>query len=296
MASNYSDSVVHTRQELTSDDKKYAAVHLNETDKIRKNAIAEIKRWIEECDDLRIQINKNDRGDFLILRFLRVCKFNLEKTKIRMQNYYKQRFCLPEWYMNKNPFRPELQELLDLGIILPLRKPDNHGRLVMIIYGTRHDPKKHKIADIAKIAVMMTEIAIKNYTTVSVYGCSLFLDVANPTIQHALQMRPQVIMNLVHGWQSSYPLRIQSINIINVNKYIDIILRMFRSFMIEKMKNRLHVYSQSAMQDCFKDIPANILPVEFGGTDDTLQELAGYWKKLLEENRDWLMDDEKNCY
>ncbi|KYM79263.1 hypothetical protein ALC53_10299 [Atta colombica] len=163
MASNYSDSVVHTRQELTSDDKKYAAVHLNETDKIRKNAIAEIKRWIEECDDLRIQINKNDRvsylkrifnlytGDFLILRFLRVCKFNLEKTKIRMQNYYKQRFCLPEWYMNKNPFRPELQELLDLGIILPLRKPDNHGRLVMIIYGTRHDPKKHKIADIAKM-------------------------------------------------------------------------------------------------------------------------------------------------
>jgi len=125
---------------------------------------------------------------------------------------------------------------------------------------------------------MMTEIAIKNYTTVSVYGCSLFLDVANPTIQHALQMRPQVIMNLVHGWQSSYPLRIQSINIINVNKYIDIILRMFRSFMIEKMKNRLHVYSQSAMQDCFKDIPANILPIEFGGTGDTLQELAGNYR------------------
>ncbi|KYN39653.1 Alpha-tocopherol transfer protein [Trachymyrmex septentrionalis] len=297
MASNYSDSVVHhTRQELTSDDKKYAAVHLNETDEMRKNAIAEIKRWIEECDDLRVQISKNDRGDFLILRFLRVCKFNLEKTKIRLQNYYKQRFCLPEWYMNKNPFRPELQELLDLGIALPLRKPDNHGRLVIIMYGTRHDPKKHRVSDIAKITMMAIEIATKNYTAASVYGCSVFIDVANPTIQHALQMRPQIIMNLVYAWQSSYPMRIQSINFINAAKYIEIVLRIFRSFMIEKMKNRLHVYTQSAMQNCFKDIPVNILPIEFGGTDGTLQELAEYWKKLLEENRDWLMDDEKNCY
>ncbi|XP_018316533.1 alpha-tocopherol transfer protein isoform X2 [Mycetomoellerius zeteki] len=303
MASNYSDSVVHhTRQELTmaevtlameltSDDKKYAAVHLNETDETRKNAIAEIKRWIEECDDLRVRID-----DFFILRFLRVCKFNLEKTKIRMRNYYKQRFRLPEWFMNKDPFRPELQELLDLGIFLPLRKPDNHGRLVIIVYGTRHDPKKHELSDIAKIGVMATEVATKNYTTASVYGCSVFIDVANPTMRHALQMRPQIVINLVHMWQSSYPIRMQSINIINAAEYVDIVLRIFKSFMIEKMKNRLHVYSQKATQNSFKDIPVNTLPVEYGGTGGTLQELAEYWKKLLEENRDWLMDDEKDCY
>lgn len=53
--------------------------------------------------------------DFLIHRFLRVCKFNLEKTKTRMQNYYKQRSHLTEWYLNQDPFRSELQELLELG-------------------------------------------------------------------------------------------------------------------------------------------------------------------------------------
>ncbi|TGZ50229.1 Uncharacterized protein DBV15_02078 [Temnothorax longispinosus] len=31
-------------------------------------------------------------------------------------------------------------------------------------------------------------------------------------------------------------------------------------------------------------IPANILPVECGGTDSTIQELTEYWKKLIEEN------------
>jgi len=57
MASNC-DNVVHARQELTSEDKKYAAAHLNETDETRQNAIAEIRRWIEESDNLRAQIGK----------------------------------------------------------------------------------------------------------------------------------------------------------------------------------------------------------------------------------------------
>lgn len=53
--------------------------------------------------------------DFFILRFLRVCKFDIEKTKTKIRNYHKQRSDLPEWFMNKDPFQPELQELLDIG-------------------------------------------------------------------------------------------------------------------------------------------------------------------------------------
>ncbi|XP_011704760.1 PREDICTED: alpha-tocopherol transfer protein-like [Wasmannia auropunctata] len=291
MMSNYGDSIVcHARQELTSEDKEYAAVYLNETDETRENAVAEIRRWINESDDLRVRID-----DFLILRFLRVCKFNLEKTKIRMQNYYKQRCQSPEWCTNKDPFRPELQELLDLGIFLLLRKPDHQGRLVIIVRGTRHDPRRHNISDIIKIGIMAMEVVMKTYTAGSVYGCSVFLDVANPTMRHAIQMRPQVVMNLIHTWQNCYPMRTQSINVINAPEYVEVVLRIFRSFMTEKMKNRLHVYNaRKTKQNCFKDIPADVLPIEYGGTGGTLQELTAYWKKLIEENHDWLMDDEND--
>jgi len=58
MASNCDNVVHHARQELTGEDKKYAAAHLNETDETRENAVAEIRRWIEESDDLRAQIGK----------------------------------------------------------------------------------------------------------------------------------------------------------------------------------------------------------------------------------------------
>ncbi|KAL0114321.1 hypothetical protein PUN28_011523 [Cardiocondyla obscurior] len=269
MASTQSD-VHNVQQQLSSEDQTYAAAHLNETDETRENAVAEIRRWVDENGDLIPRID-----EFLILRFLRVCKFNLEKTKTRMQNYYNQRSHLSEWYMNKDPHQPELRELLDLGIFLPLRKPDSQGRLVIIVHGTRHDPRRHKISDIFKIGVMLTEMATKNYIATSIYGCSVFLDVSNPTMRHAIQLRPHLIMNLVQTWQNCYPIRIHSINIINAPDYVDVVLRIFRSFMTEKMKNRVHVYTHRTIQNCFKDIPTDILPVELGGTGETLRELTG---------------------
>ncbi|XP_011704764.1 PREDICTED: alpha-tocopherol transfer protein-like [Wasmannia auropunctata] len=281
---NYGDSIVHDLQELTSEDKKYAAEHLTETDENREDAIAEIRCWIE--DELRIQID-----NFLILRFLRVGKFNLEKTKTRIQNYCKQRSALPEWYLNKDPFQPELQELLDIGVCLPLRKLDSRGRLVLIVRYTRHDPTIHKLTDVIKIIVTMLELTMRNNATASVYGITLFLDMVNLSIRHVAKMSPYVIWNGVHAWKNCYPIRVQSMNFINAPTIFDGIARIMKSFLTEKMKNRFHVYSHMSLS-CFKDVPRDILPIEYGGTDGTLQELTDYWKKLVEQNRDWIMSDE----
>lgn len=53
------DSAEHSiPQELTSEAKRYAEAHLNETEENRENVVAEIRRWIE--DEVRIEIGKDD--------------------------------------------------------------------------------------------------------------------------------------------------------------------------------------------------------------------------------------------
>lgn len=118
------------------------AANLNETDEIRPIKIAEIRQWIMESEELRVPTGIRHlfqmfslncsffffffyfyrvlilcflADDFFILRFLRACKFNAEKTKSKLWNYYKQRANLPEWYSNRDPSLPVLQELFDLG-------------------------------------------------------------------------------------------------------------------------------------------------------------------------------------
>lgn len=283
---NKCDITHYAWQELTSEDKKYAAIHLNETNETRKNAIAEIKRWIKENDNLPEQID-----NFLILQFLRVDKFDLEKTKYRIRNYYKHRSNVPEWYSSKDPFQRELQVILNLGIFLPLRKQDSQGRTVYLVRADRNDPRIHKISNLAKICAMALDASMKYNVAGSVYGYTWYVDVSNVTTGHIFQLTPSTLKNLVDTWQKCYPLRYQKIVLFNVPTIFYIVVRILRSFMTQKLKNRFYVYSH---QNCFEEIPTDGLPVEYGGTGETIQELTEFWKKFIEDNRDWLTKDENN--
>ncbi|XP_025154346.1 retinol-binding protein pinta isoform X2 [Harpegnathos saltator] len=196
-------------RQLTSEEKEYAAKYLNETDEGRAIAVAEIRRWILENNSM---YSRTD--EFFILRFLRSCKFDVEKTKSKMRNYHQQRSDLPGWFANKDPLLPELQQLFDLGVFLPLRELDDQGRMVVIVRPTVHDPYKQQLSDLLK------------------------------------------------------------------------------QFMNAKLKQRFRVYRRG-VTNCCKELPAEILPAEYGGTGCSLQELKEYWKKMAEENRDWFAEDEK---
>jgi hypothetical protein len=51
----------------------------------------------------------------LILFFLRGCKFSLEKTKQKMDNYFSMRGALPEFFLNTDPKGEKLMQLLRFG-------------------------------------------------------------------------------------------------------------------------------------------------------------------------------------
>ncbi|XP_043266208.1 retinol-binding protein pinta-like [Colletes gigas] len=272
---------------LSAEEKAYMAAHLNETDDIRPVKIAELREYIMENDDLRAPID-----DFSILRFLRASKFNVEKAKCKLRNYYKQRSNLPEWYSNRDPFLPQLQELFDIGVFVPLRKLDNEGRMVVIIRAAVHTPSKHKMADMLKASLMVLDLALRDHESVTIHGITAILDIAGMSYEHVLQLPPSVIKNLVHAWQGCYPVRIYSLDFINAHRLINTVLNIFRSFMNAKLKQRVHIHSRGKLK-LYETLPIDILPEEYGGTNGTLKELSEYWKRAVEENSEWFAEEEK---
>ncbi|XP_060825430.1 retinol-binding protein pinta-like [Bombus pascuorum] len=273
--------------QLSTEEKAYMAANLNETDEIRPIKIAEIRQWITENEDLHAPTD-----DFFILRFLRACKFNIEKTKSKLWNYYKQRANLPEWYSNRNPFLPELQELFDLGVFLPLRKLDNEGRMVVIIRAAAHSPNRHKMSDMLKASLMILDLALRDHESVTIHGITAILDISGITYEHVFQLPPNVIKNLVHAWQGCYPVRIYSLDFINTHKFINTVLNVFRSFMTTKLKQRVHVHARDKLK-LYETLPVNMLPKEYGGMNGTVKELSEYWKRMVIENGEWFAEQEK---
>lgn len=56
-----------------------------------------------------------------------------------------------EWFADRNPMKPELEELLDLGLFLPLPTKDVNNYQVFVIRTGVHDTSKHEQNDVLKV-------------------------------------------------------------------------------------------------------------------------------------------------
>lgn len=51
----------------------------------------------------------------LILRYLRGCKFSLERTKAKLDMYYTCKGALPDMFKGRDPQNPKLRSIIKLG-------------------------------------------------------------------------------------------------------------------------------------------------------------------------------------
>ncbi|XP_066145599.1 retinol-binding protein pinta [Euwallacea fornicatus] len=264
--------------------KKYAKENLNETDTNRVICLEDLKQWLK---DEVPWINARNEDRYL-LPFLRGCKFNLEKTKVKMINYYCMKRDRPEWFANRNPLLSNLQELIKLGVFVPLKKY-HENKMVVIIRTTAHDPKRHKWDEVFKVGKMILDIACLESEYAQIYGIIALFDMTGMSFSHYRTMTPSIIKNAVFAWQN-YHVRPKQLEFINSPTYINIALNIFKSFMTEKMKNRVKVHF-GGVSKALNIVSQDILPVEYGGEGDTFEELGNYWFEKLVEYRLWFEED-----
>lgn len=262
----------------------YARKMINEYEDTRDDAVEEIKKWLEDHPKLHARTEYES-----ILPFLRGCKFNLEKTKLKLKNYYVLRSEVPEWFKNRDPSLPEIQELIKLGVFMPLRKL-HENRLVVVIRTGAHDPKKHSQDNVFKTGKMVLDIAAKESEHCQIYGITAIFDMNNVTLSHALQLKPHMIKKAVFAWQN-YHCSPKQLEFINAPVYINVVLNVFKTFMSEKLKSRIRIHFHG-LGDLHDLISKDVLPVEFGGIDGNLKETCDYWAEKLLKYKEWFQFDE----
>lgn len=252
---------------------------LGETPKTRTESVAEIQRWTQQ-NNIRCDVR-------YIVYFLRTTKFDLEKAKNKIEKYYTIRKERVEWFQNRDPFLPEMQELLDIGVFLPLRLKDTQNRQVVIIRTAAHSPKYHSQDNVFKLDKMVLDLLLHLDETISVYGIVAIFDMKDVTLGHALQLTPSLIKRTVESWEN-YPCRPQLLEFVNAPIHVNFILNVFRSFMSEKMKSRVKVSKQEIQMARFVN-----LPTDLGGTGDSYAELTRYWKAKVHEHAAWFAGTER---
>lgn len=151
---------------LNEESKKHAEINLGETNQNRDKCILEIRKFLEENPKIN---GKSD--NYTILQFLRRCKFDLDETKKKIKKFYEMKAKVPEWFTNRDPNLKEIDELLKIGVFVPIIQK-KQGPLIVVIRTGAHDPQKHKQNNVFKTGELQFHpqnvILPKNTSSISI--------------------------------------------------------------------------------------------------------------------------------
>ncbi|KAI5713858.1 hypothetical protein M8J76_006689 [Diaphorina citri] len=248
----------------------------SETDDRRKAALEEIQEWLKE--NPQIGANSDPRN---LLRFIRHSKYRLDVCKKKIENFYRLRTKVPEWFQNRDLNQQPLRDLLELGPFLPLLKKDSSKRTTIIIRPTVHDASRFSQNDLMKLDNMVFDLAMEKDETINIYGVNAVLDLKDVRVGH-------------NCYPNCYPVSPKRFDFIFAPIFVDVALDVFRRFMSPKLRARVHVHGKN-LDSLHRIVSPEILPVEYGGTAGTLQELIDHWKHEVLNAKDWYLEEEKYC-
>ncbi|XP_022912225.1 retinol-binding protein pinta-like [Onthophagus taurus] len=264
-----------------------AIAELNEDPKRIDDDIQALRDWLEKQRHLTPRMDKQ-----FLLSFLRGCKFSLEKAKKKLENLYTMKTILREFFENRDPLSPEIQAILKLGPFLPLTKVGSPDAPRIILF--RHvDPAVHKMKDIFKVNIMISDILMNEDDQIIIGGMVALQDMAGVGSSSMVHMDLSLTKKAMMFFDGAYPQRPKAMHFINLPSFFDTMYNMMKPFFKEKMMKRFVIHKVTNMDEIYKHIPKSILPTEYGGDAGPIQDLIDHWKAKVESYAEWFKEDAK---
>ncbi|PZC81180.1 alpha-tocopherol transfer protein isoform X1 [Helicoverpa armigera] len=254
--------------------REIARKELRETPDIVKPAVEELKRLLEEDKDLHVPLD----SEAWLIRFLRPCKFYPESAHDLIKRYYGFKLKHSKHYEGLIPSKETNVFIQNVLTVLPTR--DQYGRRVLVLeLGKKWKPSKCSLDEVFKGCVLFLEAAMLEPET-QICGAVVIFDMDGLSMQHVLQFTPSFANRIVDWLQEAIPLRIKGLYIINQPFIFEMVFKLFKPFLKEKLRSRI-VFMGSDKKMLHEYISPKCLPDQYGGTLNIPSVTGGQWLELL---------------
>ncbi|XP_067015152.2 clavesin-2 [Anabrus simplex] len=256
---------------------------INESPERMQSNLALLRQWVQCQPHLPQHLD-----DQLAMIFLRGCKHNLERTKQKLDVYFSVRGAVPELFSKRDPLSKDIQQAMEVMHAYPLPQLTPDGSRVTVHHITTDDVALFNLQAILRTQLMLGDVRIQEESPIS--GDIFLFDLSHFRAGHCTTLTASLplLREALSCVQEAYPQRLKQIHIIHAQPFIDKLVNLFKAFMKEKMRNRFYVHS--SVKSLHQYIPADILPVKYGGDCD--KDLQAEWCKKLESYRSWFAEQE----
>jgi len=272
---NYVCKLARETQELARRD-------LGETSKLRKRAIAEVRKWIKAQPHFRrARLDSN-----FILRFLRMQKFEIKESCDILEKYLSMRCQYPSWFQNLDCQDPSLAALVSAGYIMVLPDRDQHGRRVIFSRAAAFDPTKFNTSDMMRAHIMTFETLLSDEEN-QVRGFTYVFDEKSVSWSQLSLWSPSEVSKAFSCCERALPMRHREINFLNLPWTMSLIFQFAKSLLSDKIRNRFKTHS--SLESLQGAVDRSVLPAEYGGSRP-LSECISLWETELSRSRQELLD------
>ncbi|CAH0726594.1 unnamed protein product, partial [Brenthis ino] len=264
-----------------------ARIELNEDPKRLEEGIRHLKQWILKQPHLRARTD-----DQWLAAFVRGCKYRLDQSKSKLDLYFSMRSTAPYLYSVKY-FEPKAMDILNLGAILLLRKtkkPDD-PRVILLRVG-QYDTNEYTFLELMSVLTLQEQICFMEDDNLVVAGTVNVVDLAGTKLGHYTQTSIKQLKNLITANQEAVPIRIRAVHFLNTPPFFETFFSIAKRFLNEKTKKRIMIHGKN-IESLHEHVSKDILPKEYGGTGDSIEECIDYWKTKMRDYSSFFEDDLK---
>lgn len=125
------------------------------------------------------------------------------------------------------------------------------------------DPSKYGTDELFTATVACLELGMLEQRAQILGGVCIF-DFEGLTMQHAWQVTPSVASKVIELMVTSFPMKIHAIHIVNQSWVFDLIYKIFRPLLDERMRSKIFFHGAD-MESLHEHIEPKHLPVKYGG-------------------------------
>jgi len=267
--------------------------YLNEKPEQVKRDIETIRQWILAQPHLGENAKSDDK---FILTYLRGCKFSYERTKEKIDTWHSVRTHCPEFFNGWDVERPELMELLDIGMSIPLKGYDKEGRKVLVMKPSDADNKRHPIEDRMKVLLITNDLFMHFNDDLQAVVKGVVVISDNKGVDAALMksMTPSLAKKCIVIFQDGYPSNPKENHLVNIPSFMEKFAKLMLSFASQKMRDRSKFHARgSSYKELHKSVGKDVLPQEYGGNAGPIKDQVDKMKEFLLSNKTWIREQER---
>ncbi|EFA04911.1 retinol-binding protein pinta [Tribolium castaneum] len=256
--------MVELFEKITDEQRLAILAHFGKTAESSKCDVIALKEWCSKQPHL-----PDVPCDSMLESFLRLSKYNFDKAKSKIDNFYTLRMKMPHLLqIDINPNSTQLRKNADYSYVIKLPQlTDDLYRVTL-----------HKLMtkDLACFNPLLTFLWHFNLAIVGMIedcnrGYVLIYDFQNYGLSHVTKITPTMVKRASEIYKKTLTASVKSIHFVNCPSIIDHLLTVARVALNPKIVSRIFVHP--TLDSLYSHVPRKILPCDYGGEEKSAKEL-----------------------